>query len=78
MCVCALGSGVDWAGERQECVCFDRDPPPFLPPPWPVHGIVVMLLRLTCAPWCLHAVIASSRSWRRCFTATKWVWCTET
>lgn len=29
-------------------------------------------------PWCLHAVIASSRSWRRCFTAIKWVWCTGT
>lgn len=29
-------------------------------------------------PWCLHAVIASSRSWRRCFTAIKWVWSTGT
>lgn len=49
--------------------------------PWPLHWIVA-LLRLTCnpplPPWCLHAVIASSRSWRRCFTAIKWVWCTGT
>lgn len=43
---------------------------------WQSRGLNV--LRLTCSPCCLRAVIASSRSWRPCSTAIRWGWYTET
>lgn len=39
---------------------------------------VLNVFRLTCSPCCLHAVIASSRSWRLCSTAIRWGWYTGT